>query len=81
MKEILVNFKNSPIHISFDVDGVDPLYAPGTGTRVRGGLNWREAHHIIKKTYDSSQLVSMDLVELNPLMDEIKESFTGDMVD
>jgi arginase len=54
MKEILVNFKNSPIHISFDVDGVDPLYAPGTGTRVRGGLNWREAHHIIKKTYDSS---------------------------
>ena len=43
MKEILENYKDSPIHISFDIDGVDPFYAPGTGTRVRGGLDWRES--------------------------------------
>ena len=53
MSNILEDYKDSPIHLSFDIDGVDPTHAPGTGTRVRGGLDYREAHYIIKKLYNS----------------------------
>lgn len=53
MEKILKNYKNSPIHLSFDIDGVDPDFAPGTGTRVRGGLNYRESHYIVKKLSSS----------------------------
>ena len=53
MNQILLKYKDSPIHISFDIDGIDPSEVCGTGTRVRGGLSWRESHHIVKKVYDT----------------------------
>lgn len=55
-----------PIHLTFDIDSVDPLYAPSTGTRVSGGLTYREAYFICEMAADTGLLGSMDLVEVNP---------------
>lgn len=60
--------KNHPIHISWDVDGVDPIEIPQTGTRARGGLTYREAHYILRRTVETRNLVSLDLVEINPAL-------------
>ena len=57
------------IHLSFDIDVVDPGMAPGTGTLKRGGLTYREAHLLMELVADSERLVCMDLVEVNPLED------------
>jgi arginase len=57
-------------HLSFDLDGVDPRYAPGVGTAVPGGLTYREAHLICEATSRSGKLRGMDMVELNPTLDE-----------
>jgi arginase len=65
--------KNHPIHISWDVDGVDPIEIPQTGTMARGGLTYREAHYVIRRTVESRNLVSLDLVEINPAMDPKSE--------
>ena len=59
----------NPLHLSLDVDGIDPHYAPGTGTCARGGLTYREVHYIVEELAMSSRLVSMDLVEVNPGLD------------
>ncbi|MCB9831339.1 MAG: arginase [Planctomycetes bacterium] len=58
------------IHLSFDIDGLDPDVAPGVGTPVRGGVSFREAHLFMELLADSGLLVAMDLVELNPVRDE-----------
>ncbi|TFJ81342.1 hypothetical protein NSK_007303 [Nannochloropsis salina CCMP1776] len=57
-----------PLHLSFDIDAVDPLYAPSTGTRVAGGLSYREAYYICEEVAHSGCLASMDLVEVNPTL-------------
>lgn len=57
------------VHLSFDIDVVDPGQAPGTGTLTRGGLTYRESHLLMELIADSERLVSMDLVEVNPLED------------
>ena len=57
------------LHVSFDIDAVDPAEAPGTGTRVRGGLTYREAHYVVEALAVSGRLGSMDMVELNPELD------------
>ncbi len=57
------------IHLSFDMDGVDPLYAPGVSTAVTGGLTYREAHLVLELIAETGKLLSMDFVELNPLED------------
>ena len=57
------------VHLSFDVDSVDPREAPGTGTRVRGGLTYREAHLAMEMLYDSGQATSVEFVEVNPILD------------
>jgi len=57
------------IHLSCDMDGVDPLYAPGVSTPVAGGLSFREIHLALEMLADSKKLCSMDLVELNPFRD------------
>lgn len=54
----------SPIHLSFDVDALDPTVAPSTGTPVRGGLSWREGHFICERVAETGQLVAMDLMEV-----------------
>ncbi len=60
---------NKGIHLSLDMDAIDPRDAPGVGTPVRGGLSYREAHLAMETIADSQQLVSMDVVEVNPILD------------
>ncbi len=57
------------IHVSFDMDACDPMIAPGVGTPVRGGLNYREAHMVMELVADSGLLTSLDVVEVNPTLD------------
>jgi arginase len=57
------------IHVSFDVDVCDPAIAPGVGTPVKGGLDYREAHLAMEIVADSGLLTSLDLVEVNPTLD------------
>jgi arginase len=58
------------LHVSFDVDFLDPAVAPGTGTVVPGGATYREAHLVMEMLCDSGLVGSVDLVELNPFLDE-----------
>jgi len=55
-----------PIHLSFDVDALDPTVAPSTGTPVRGGLTFREGHYICEAIYETGCLVALDIMEVNP---------------
>lgn len=57
------------VHLSLDVDALDPLETPGTGTRVLGGLSYRESHFALELLHQSHLISSMDLVEVNPLID------------
>jgi arginase len=57
------------IHVSFDMDVCDPLIAPGVGTPVKGGLDYREAHMVMEIVADSGLLTSLDMVEVNPTLD------------
>ena len=57
------------VHVSLDMDVCDPAIAPGVGTPVRGGLDYREAHMIMELVADSQSLVALDLVEVNPTLD------------
>ena len=56
-------------HLSYDLDSLDPMIAPGVGTPVAGGLTFREGHLICEKVARSGRLVSLDMVELNPVLD------------
>jgi arginase len=58
------------LHLSYDIDAVDPTVAPATGTRVPGGLNYREAHFVAEACAETNLLRSMDLVEINPNLAE-----------
>lgn len=60
---------DTPIHLSFDVDALDPMWAPSTGTPVRGGLTLREGDYIAECVHETGQLVAMDLVEVNPSLE------------
>jgi arginase len=57
------------IHLSLDMDALDPVHAPGVGTPVRGGLSYREAHLAMELIADSGRLIAMDVVEVNPILD------------
>ncbi len=57
------------VHVSFDLDACDPAIAPGVGTPVKGGLDYREAHTLMEMIADTGQLASLDLVEINPILD------------
>lgn len=59
----------SGFHLSFDMDAIDPDIAPGVGTPVQGGLSYREAHLIMEMAHDSGKMVSLDVVEVNPVLD------------
>jgi len=58
------------IYLSIDLDVLDPVYAPGVGTSVDGGLTYREAHMACELIAETGRLVGMDLVEVNPILDE-----------
>jgi len=57
------------LHLSFDIDSVDPENAPGTGTRVNGGMTFREAHLLMELIHESGKLSSLEMVEVNPTLD------------
>ena len=57
------------LHVSFDLDVCDPSIAPGVGTPVKGGLDYREAHMVMEMLADSGRLVALDMVEVNPTLD------------
>jgi arginase len=61
-------------HLSLDMDFVDPQYAPGVGTPVRGGATYREAHLAMELICDSGRMVSMEVVEVNPVIDEVNRT-------
>ena len=63
------------VHVSLDMDVLDPEVAPGVGTPVRGGLNYREAHLALELVAESGVLSSLDVVEVNPILD--RENQTG----
>jgi len=60
----------SGVHVSFDLDVCDPVIAPGVGTPVKGGLDYREAHMLMEIIADSGLLRALDLVEVNPILDD-----------
>jgi arginase len=57
-------------HLSFDLDSIDPMAAPGVGTPVAGGLTYREAHLVAEKAWTCGAMVSFEMVELNPVLDD-----------
>ncbi|KAJ5776801.1 Arginase [Penicillium odoratum] len=62
---------DTPIHLSFDVDALDPQWAPSTGTPVRGGLTLREGDFICEAVHETGNLIAMDLVEVNPSLESV----------
>jgi arginase len=65
-----VKARGGVLHVSFDVDFLDPHLAPGVGTTVPGGATYREAHLVMELLHDSGLVRSVDIVELNPFLDE-----------
>jgi arginase len=65
-----VRARHGVLHVSFDVDFLDPDVAPGVGTTVPGGATYREAHLVMEMLHDSGLVGSVDIVELNPFLDE-----------
>src|SRR6185437_14382855 len=61
-------------HLSLDLDFVDPQFAPGVGTPVRGGATYREAHLAMEMICDSGKMLSMEVVEVNPVIDEVNRT-------
>ncbi len=66
----LVTRDTAGFHLSFDLDGCDPTVIPGTGTTVPGGVNYREAHLLLEMCAESEKMLAMDVVELNPFLDD-----------
>jgi arginase len=78
MREALAHASGAAfLHVSLDMDVVDPDYAPGVGTPVRGGLSYREAHLAMETVASSGHIDSMDVVEVNPILD--RENATGQL--
>jgi len=61
-------------HVSFDLDGMDPRDVPGTGTPVKGGISWREANLLMEMVSDSGKMRSLEVTELNPILDVRNQS-------
>jgi arginase len=78
MREALAHASGAGfLHVSLDMDAVDPDYAPGVGTPVRGGLSYREAHLALETVAEYGRTDSMDVVEVNPILD--RENATGQL--
>lgn len=70
LQHLLAEDPDRPIHLSYDIDAVDPIHAPATGTAVRGGLTYREAHFIAEFAANSGNLASAEIVEMNPTLSD-----------
>lgn len=76
MEMALDKLGTRPLHLSYDIDAVDPSLAPSTGTRVQGGLNFREAHYIAESAALTGNLCGMDMVEINPSLNSERAAET-----
>lgn len=65
-----IKLRTDGVHLSYDVDSVDPIEAPGTGTAVKGGLQFREAHLAVEMLHEAGIVTSAEFVEVNPLLDD-----------
>jgi arginase len=65
------------VHVSLDMDVMDPFWAPGVGTQVRGGISYREAHLAMELLAEAGAVGSLEVVEVNPILD--RENMTGDL--
>jgi arginase len=75
VREALERVEGAPfVHVSLDMDVVDPEVAPGVGTPVRGGLSYREAHLAMELVAESGLLASLEIVEVNPILDRGNET-------
>jgi arginase len=76
MEQALANVTRdaSFVHVSFDLDAVDPSLAPGVGTPVKGGLDYREAHLVMESLSSAGVMTSLELVEVNPILDDRNSS-------
>mmetsp|Transcript_8693 Transcript_8693/g.14192 ORF Transcript_8693/g.14192 Transcript_8693/m.14192 type:complete len:385 (+) Transcript_8693:193-1347(+) len=70
LEHLLKKNPDRPLHLSYDIDAVDPLHAPATGTAVRGGLTWREAHFVAECVVKSGALASAEIVEVNATLSD-----------
>ncbi|MEK5217476.1 arginase [Psychrobacillus sp. FSL H8-0487] len=68
--QYFVDRKVDGVHLSLDLDGLDPLYTPGVGTPVAGGISYRESHLAMEMLYASNMITSAEFVEVNPILDE-----------
>jgi arginase len=68
MEMALADLGDRPLHCSYDIDACDPAIAPSTGTTVRGGLTFREAHFVAEEIAQTGRLKSFDMVEVNPTL-------------
>jgi arginase len=66
----IVSARTAGFHVSMDLDFFDPFYAPGVGTPVKGGGTYREGHLAMELIAESGKMVSLDLVEVNPILDK-----------
>jgi arginase len=84
ISRVLKQFKEKVdhIHVSFDVDSVDPNFAPGVGTPVPGGLNYREAHSLMESIAECGCMSSLEIAEVNPILDIRNSSavFAADLI-
>lgn len=78
MEETIQYFKENTdgLHLSLDLDGLDPTEAPGVGTPVLGGITYRESHLAMEMLFDSDLLTSLEVVEVNPILDEKNKTAT-----
>ena len=84
ISRVLKQFKEKVdhIHVSFDVDSVDPAVAPGVGTPVPGGLSYREAHLLMESIAECGCMSSLEVAEVNPILDKYNKSaeFAADLI-
>jgi arginase len=77
LRDALTFLAGAPfLHVSLDLDAVDPMFAPGVGTPVSGGLSYREAHLALELVAESGLLDSLDVVEVNPILDRANATAT-----
>ena len=84
INKVLKQFRKNVdhIHVSFDVDSVDPSISPGVGTPVQGGLSFREAHLLMESIAECGCMSSLEIAEVNPILDDKNKSanFTVDLI-
>jgi arginase len=84
ISRVLKQFKDKVdhLHVSFDLDSVDPSVAPGVGTPVPGGLSYRETHLLMESIADCGCISSLEVTEVNPILDDKNKSaiFATDVV-